>query len=259
VIIPKLRIIVVRVVKELNLFLVKLLNLVFVDEDRTDLRLRVQLNRLDRHHGHEVVGGVGEFGTREINVFEVIHREWGLVEVDNFTLRKEHQSVEHLKNVRIWLMNRRNYRSAVLSRKISESFHDWRRSEGVKTCGWLIKEDQGRICDQLNSNGGSFALSARNAFNKGSTDSRISTLGQFKFVNKFIHASNLVLQATGEFEFGRKLETLSNGHGLEQDIVLLNVGRIRRKVPNLVLFDAIHLNGALFVKILRNFSSRQEI
>jgi len=255
VIIPKLGIVVVRFVKELNLFLVKLLDLVFVHEDGTDLRLRIQLNRLDRHHGHEVVGGVGEFGTREINVFEVIHREGSLVEVDNFTLGQEHQSVEHLKNVRIWLMNGRNDSSTVLSRQISERFHDRCRSERVKTRGWLVQEDKGRICDQLHSNRGSLALSSRHTFHKGSSNARIGAFGQLEFVDELIYTSNLVLQAAREFEFGSKFEALSNCHGLEEDIVLLNVSRIRRKVPNLVFFDAIHLNGAPFVKILGNFSS----
>ena len=79
----------VLVVKELNELQVVLVNFIMVETRGTNLSLFfvAQLDTFLGHHGHEEVAGVGQFGACVANFLEVLHRQTGLVEVNNFALR----------------------------------------------------------------------------------------------------------------------------------------------------------------------------
>lgn len=121
-------------------------------------------------------------------------------------------------------MNRANDCTTVLPGKISKDFHDVRGCERVKTGRWLIKEDQTRVCDQLDTDGCSFTLTAGDTLDKRTADSGIGALGQLQVVDELVDACYFHWQSAWKFEFGSELETLSYRHRLEQDIVLLHVG-----------------------------------
>lgn len=67
--------------------------------------LRFELNGLNTHDAHEIIGWITKFRTFVSNVLEVVHRLIGLVEVYHFSFSEQHQLVEHFKDVRIGLVN----------------------------------------------------------------------------------------------------------------------------------------------------------
>ena len=89
----------VFLVEEINGFLIFFLNLFLGYEYRSCLGLRLELDALDRHHGHEIVGRVAQIRTLESDGPEVIYGKTGLIEVDNFTSSEKHQSIETFEDV----------------------------------------------------------------------------------------------------------------------------------------------------------------
>lgn len=113
----------------------------------------------DTHNAHEVISRVAEFWAFESDGFEMSNSQSGLIEIDDSTLSEEHQSIKHLEDVGVWLMDSTDDCSACQC-KISQDFHDSGGCEGIQTSSRLIQEDEVRICDQLNTDGCSLSLSS---------------------------------------------------------------------------------------------------
>ena len=184
-VVPQLRLL-VGVDKVLDTLLVLLLDLPFVQDSLTSC-LFLKLDLLDRHHGHEVVGGVAQIWALELNRAEVVDGQARLIHEDDLAARKQHQSIEHLKDIRVGLMDGANNCAILFPGEVAEDLHDVSGSERIQTSGWLIKEDQTRIGDQLDSDGATFALTAGNALNEGSTDAGVSTFRQLQVVDELLN------------------------------------------------------------------------
>ena len=121
-------------------------------------------------------------------------------------------------------MNRTDNRATIFPGKIAKNLHHVSSSEGVETGRWLVKEDETGIGDQLDTDGGSLTLTTGDTLDKGSTDSGIGALSQFEVGDKLPNARYLLWKCAWELELSREFETLSYGHRLEQNVILLNVG-----------------------------------
>ena len=101
---------------------VLLLDLVFV-QMVARLVLLVQLDRLDRHHGHEEVSRVAQLRAHLANAAEVVDREARFVEVNDLTACQQHQPVEHFKDVGVGLMDSRDDCASLLLCQVSKNLH----------------------------------------------------------------------------------------------------------------------------------------
>ena len=145
--------------------------------------------------------------------------------------------------------------SIIFASQITKGLHDWRGSEGVKTSRWFIKENKIWICDQLYTNWSSLSFTSRYTLNKWTSDSCVLALVKFKCSNKIIDTSHFLTILTWQFKLCCELKTLSHCHGLEQDIVLLDIGRIWGEILDLILLDSIEFDRSCLVEIFGNFSS----
>ena len=147
--------------------------------------------------------------------------------------------------------------AVIFASQITEWFHDWCCSEGVKTSCWLIKEDQVWVCDKFHTNRCSLSFTSRNTLYQRTSNSGVLAFVQFKSRNEIIDTGNFLCQFTWQFQLCSKLKALSYCHSLEQDIVLLNIGRIWGEVLDLIFFDSIELDRSCLIKIFGYFSSRE--
>ena len=146
--------------------------------------LLLQLNLLDGHHGHEVVSRVAQIWALEVDRTEVVDGQTRLIEVDNFTASEQHQSVEHLENVGVRLMDSANDSATLLPGEVTEDLHHICGCERVKTCSGLIKEDETWVSDELNTDGSSFTLTTGHTLDEGATDARSLTLAQLQILDE---------------------------------------------------------------------------
>ena len=80
------------------------------------------------HDAHEVVSRVAELRAFELYVVEcnggkVVNSEFCLIKVDDFALSKQHQPIEQLEDIRIWLMDSTDNCSPTHS-EVSQGFND---------------------------------------------------------------------------------------------------------------------------------------
>ena len=183
----------------------------------------------------------------------------GLVEVNNFTSSQEHQSVEHLVDIGVWLMDSRNDGTAVLSGEVTEDFHDVCGGERIQTGGRLIKEDQRWVSDKLDTDGGTLALTTRDTLDERATDSCVSALGELKIVDQDVDTVDFASHISGKLELSSKFKTLSYSHGLEQNIILLHIRGKRGEVANIILVLAVDHDGTSLLKIGRDLTSGEEV
>lgn len=86
-----------------------------IDYDRTNLRLSIDFDAFNRHHRHKVVSRVRKIWALEANTAEVVDCLASLVEVDDFTPCKQHESIKHLKDVRVRLVDSADDGAVVLA------------------------------------------------------------------------------------------------------------------------------------------------
>lgn len=147
-------------------------------------------------------------------------------------------------------MDRTDDSSSILFGQIAEDFHNICGCERVKARRRLIKEDQTWICDQLDTDGGTLTLATGDTFDKGPTNSRVLALGQLEVVDELIDARYFLRKSSWKFELCSELQTLFYCHRLEQDIVLLHVGRQGREISNIFEMLAVHPDVTMLVQIL---------
>jgi len=120
----------------------------------------------------------------------------------------------------------RAYDCAVtVTSEVTESFHHAGCREGVETRGRLIQENQTGVSDELDTDRGTLALTTGYTLDEGTADPGVLTLLELQGDDEFVYTLDLLLVSAGELESRRKLEALANRHRLEQNIVLLHVGR----------------------------------
>lgn len=156
-------------------------------------------------------------------------------------------------------MNGTDNCATILSCQVTKNLHHICGCERIKTSCRFIEEDQTGVSDQFNTDGSTLALTTGYTLNEGTTDPRVGTLCQLQVMDELVDTCNFLGQSAWQLELGSKFETLPYGHRLEQDIILLDVGGQGRKVANLVLVLTIDHDGASLLKVLRNFTSREEI
>ena len=217
---------VVLVVEELDALLILLLDSVLVNVDGAGSGLLVKLDAFNGHHSHEIIGGVAELGALEADRGEVVNSLVGGVHVDDLTAGQEHKSIKHLENVGVGLMDSGHDSAVLTDGEIAKDFHDRSGSEGIKTSGGLIEEDERGVSDQLDTNGGTLALTTGDTLDEGATDLGVGTLVELEVSDEELDTRHLFGHGSGELQLGGELEALTNSHSLEENIVLLNVGRV---------------------------------
>ena len=120
-------------------------------------------NTLDTHNAHEIVSRIAEVWAFVVDGGEVVDSHARLVEVDHFTFGQQHQPVEHLEDVGVWLVDRLDDCPALL-RQVFQRFHHTCGCEWIQAGCRLIKEDQGWVCDQLDTDWSSLPLTAWDTF-----------------------------------------------------------------------------------------------
>jgi len=223
-----------------DLLLIFFFNYVLIHMNASSLARCIKFNRLDGHHSHKVIGRVAKVWALKVDASKIVHCETGFIEIDDLASSEKHKPIEHLENVRVRLMDRANDCASILDSEITKDFHDVCSSERIKTSCWLVKEDQTRVSDQLDTDGSTLTFTTGHTFNKRSSNSGVRALSKLKIVNQSIDTSNLFGQSARQLQLCGKLETFSHSHGLEQDIILLDIGRKRREI-------AAHLLNVLSV------------
>jgi len=156
-------------------------------------------------------------------------------------------------------MDSRNDGTAVLSGEVTEDFHDVSGGERIQTGSRLIKEDQRWVSDKLDTDGGTLALTTRDTLDERATDSCVSALGELKIVDQDVDTVDFASHISGKLELSSKLKTLSYGHGLEQNIILLHIRGKRGEVANVILVLAVDHDGTSLLKIGRDLTSGEEV
>jgi len=87
----------------------------------------------------------------------VVHGQSSFIEVDDLAFSHEHQSIKHLEDVGVGLMDCLNDGSSLLG-KIFQSLHHRGCCERVKTCGRLIQENKIWVSNKLDTDGCSLSL-----------------------------------------------------------------------------------------------------
>jgi len=124
--------------------------------------------------------------------------------------------------------------TSILSSQITKGLHNGGGGEGVETSGGLIEENQTGVSDKLNTNGGSLTFSTGDTLNKRSTNSSLLTFGELELTDDLFNTGHLLVLITGELKLSSEFETLTDGHSLEKNIILLNVGRVCGEVFNVI-------------------------
>lgn len=151
------------------------------------------------------------------------------------------------------------YDRAPSSREVLQSFHNRGCCERVKTCGRLVQENKVWVRDQLNTNRRSLSLTARNTFDKWSSDFSILTFIQSQFGDNLIDSLNLLFVRSRQFELGSKFQTFSDSKGLEKNIILLNIGTDSRKSTNFISIDSIDQYFSVFAESLGNKTTTEVV
>jgi len=222
--------------------------------------VNLELDVLDGHNGHEVIGGVGEVGAIVANALEVVNGEVGFVKVDDLTTSEEQEAIENLETVGVGLMDSGEDSSLILFGQVEEDLHDVGGGEGVQTGGGLVKEDQGGVRDQLHTDGGSLTFSTGDTLHEGATNLSVLALHHLEVVDDVFDSLHLGFCGDStELELSSELEALTDGHGLEKNIVLLHVRGVGGEVGQIVLVGAVDENGSLVLEVGGFISARQEV
>jgi hypothetical protein len=93
--------------------------ILFLDLSRSLLRsikifILLLLYALNTHDTHEIVSRVTELRTFEFYACKVIYCKSGFIKIDDSTLSQQHESIEVLEDIRVWLMDGTDDSSATL-------------------------------------------------------------------------------------------------------------------------------------------------
>ena len=112
---------------------------------------------------------------------------------------------------------------ASLSSEVVKQFADAASFEGIKSRGWFIKHDKTGVGDQLDTDGGTLALSAGKNLAVDGTDLAVGEVGQPEVFHDLLDELVLVFLVGGKFQTRRKCERLFNGKVREEHVVLHDV------------------------------------
>ena len=152
-----------------------------------------------------------------------------------------------------------DHSSSILDSKIAENFHDVCSGERIKTGCRLIKEDQARIGNELDTDGGTLTLTTRDTLDERSTNSSLRAFGELKVMDELVDTSDLLRKSSRKFKLSGKFKTFSYGHCLEKDIILLHIGGKRGEVPDFLLVLSIDQYLTSLHKVFRDLTAREEV
>ena len=101
--------------------------------------------------------------------------------------------------------------------------------EAVEAGGRLIQHQQGWVRDQLNSNRGALALTARNRLGQLRPDKCVLTLIQTQLFDDIVDSTSDLLSPQDELQRSSELQRFPHREVLEQSIILHDVGAKMRK------------------------------
>ena len=135
--------------------------------------------------------------------------------------------------------------------KVTKGLNDRGCSERIEAGSRLIKEYQLWISNELDTDRCAFSLSSGHSLDKGAADLSILALVKSELLNNFVNSVDLLLVRPLELELGSELEAFTHCHSLEENIVLLHVGRESREIAShLFLRDSVYQDLPVFVKPL---------
>lgn len=143
--------------------------------------------------------------------------------------------------------------------QLMKCFNDRCCSKWVQTSGGLIQENEIRVSDELDSNRSSLPLSPWHSLDQRTSNLCVLALIESQFRDDIIHSLNLALIVAPQLQLSCEFKTFTHSHCLEEDIVLLHIGGEGWKSRDFVLVHAVHVDLALFVQVLRNFSTGKVI
>jgi len=154
-------------------------------------------------------------------------------------------------------MSCQNYNSILL--KFLNRIPNFSSRHWIQTSCWFVQENQTGIGNKFDTDGGTLSLTTRNTLNKGTTDSSVLTLREFEGGDDEVNTRHFLFFSSGQLESSGKLETLADSHGLEKDIVLLDVGGVSTEVWQGLLFNTIYQDFACLFEVHGNFTSGEEV
>jgi hypothetical protein len=116
------------------------------------------------HDGHEVVGGIAELRTGEVEPLRKIFSS-SLIGalVDGPPLDHQEEAVEEVEYFGVGLVDGHEDGLALLHCQFLQVAHDDEGGEGVEAGSGLVQHQHLWVAHQLKGDGGAFALPARNA------------------------------------------------------------------------------------------------
>ena len=89
------------------------------------LEVIIDFLALNTHNAHEVISRVGKFGASELvsQGSKVVDSQTSFIKVDDVPLSYEHQAIENLIDIGVWLMDRADNSTATKG-KLSQGLND---------------------------------------------------------------------------------------------------------------------------------------
>lgn len=117
-----------------------------------------------------------------------------------------------------------------------------------------------RIGNKLDSDRCALAFTAGHSLDQRAPDLGILALVKPQLLDDLIDPIDLLFMCALELEFGTEFEALTHGHSLEENIILLHVGRESREIASHLFFgDAVDQNLAILVQRLTDLPPRQKV
>lgn len=98
--------------------------------------------------------------------------------------------------------------------------------ERVETGGGLIKHDEGGVGNELNTDGGTLALTTRENLTADITNLRVSQMHKTELSLNGTHQSVLLVLGSGKLKTSREGKCLTHGEMREENIVLHNISGV---------------------------------
>ncbi len=137
-------------------------------------------------------------------------------------------------------MDRAHHSLALLAGQSVQELANTARLERVKTGSGLVKEDNGRVRDELNTDGASLALTTREYLFLGVSDHALRDVRHAEIVDDLLHKQVLLIFGDLKLQSSSESESLTHGESCEKHVILHDVGG--------VLLESVSVDGNLIVE-----------
>lgn len=175
---------------------------------------------------HEVISGVAKLGYILTHRAEVFKRLSSVTLEHCETVSHQNDAIEVVEGFGGRLMDSGNDTLALLASKIVKKAANGASLEGIETGSRFIKQNEGGVGNELNTNGGTLALTTRENLTANITDLRVSQVHETELSLNGTNQKILLIVGRGKLETSSEGKCLTHGKMREENIVLHNIGGV---------------------------------